>query len=183
MIRLKVGDFRPPSAPADAPGISLKEARVKARETKQQIHDGIDPNAERKAARAGNPDAVTIAKLFELREATPAINGTWKEYKRAISQVFAKHLDTPLPKLTRRDLKATANALASRGVDSAAAAKATLPVLQRALEKQVLAISFNEAFFALVLLFAVAAPCLIVVKQLLDRHAARREEMGRGTAP
>jgi integrase len=112
MIRLKVGDFRPPSAPEGSQGMSLKDARAKARETKQQIHDGIDPNAERKAARAGNPDAVTIAKLFELREAAPRINRTWKEYKRAISQVFAEHLDTPLPQLTRRQLKATANAAA-----------------------------------------------------------------------
>jgi DHA2 family multidrug resistance protein len=57
-------------------------------------------------------------------------------------------------------------------MDGAAAIKAALPVLQRALDKQAAAIAFNEAFFALVLLFAVAAPCLVLAKRLIG-HAAR----------
>ncbi|MER8554872.1 MFS transporter [Mesorhizobium sp. M1217] len=84
--------------------------------------------------------------------------------------ILTSHLVNGDPAVDQR-LRATANVLAN-SIDSAAATKAALPLLQRALEKQVATISFDEAFFALVLLFAVAAPCLIVAKQLLGRQAA-----------
>ncbi|WP_318012628.1 MFS transporter [Mesorhizobium sp. CA15] len=77
-------------------------------------------------------------------------------------------------------LRAVASTLTSNGVDRAAAAKAALSLLRRALDKQVSIISFDEAFFGLVLLFAVAAPCLIVIKQLIGRAtpASTRSRLG-----
>ncbi|MER8530111.1 MULTISPECIES: hypothetical protein [unclassified Mesorhizobium] len=91
--------------------------------------------------------------------------------------ILASHLVNGDPAVDQR-LKATANALAN-SVDSTAATKAALPLLQRALEKQVATISFDEAFFALVLLFAVAAPCLILshCRQTIARPPSRSAEL------
>lgn len=86
--------------------------------------------------------------------------------------ILSAHVVSGDPAVDQR-LRATANILASKGVESAAATKAALPVLQRALENQVATLSFNEAFFALVLLFVVTAPCLLLAKRLLDHKRLR----------
>jgi MFS transporter, DHA2 family, multidrug resistance protein len=101
---------------------------------------------------------------------------TYIDHQNALNQtVLAAHVVAGDPYVDQR-LRTIANVLASNGIDSAAATKAALPALQRALDKQVATISFNEAFFALVLLFAVAAPCLVFAKQLLGHRAAPRNQ-------
>ena len=104
---------------------------------------------------------------------------TYIDHQNVLNRtILSAHVVRGDPAVDQR-LRATANVLASNGIDSVAATKAALPVLQRALDKQVATISFNEAFFALVLLFAVAAPCLILAKQLLGRQAAPRNQTAR----
>jgi DHA2 family multidrug resistance protein len=126
--------------------------------------------------------------LFNFGKQTGGLIGTallqtYIDHQNALNRaILAAHLSSGDPAVDQR-LRATANVLASHGIDGAAATKAALPVLQRALEKQVATISFDEAFFALVLLFAAAAPCLIVAKQLLGRQAAPRNRRDRRTAP
>ncbi|UCI19076.1 MFS transporter [Mesorhizobium sp. B2-1-8] len=101
-----------------------------------------------------------------------ALLQTYIDHQNAHNRtMLSAHLVRGDPAVDQR-LRAIANVLASNGIDSASATKATLSVLQRTLEKQVATISFDEAFFALVLLFAVAAPCVILAKQLLGRQAA-----------
>jgi DHA2 family multidrug resistance protein len=98
-----------------------------------------------------------------------AILQTYLDHQTVLNRtVLATHLNGGDAMLDQR-LKTAAGLLASRGLDSLAATKAALPVLQRALERQVATISFDEAFLALVLLFVIAAPCLIVVKKTLGR--------------
>jgi len=94
--------------------------------------------------------------------------------------ILAAHLMNGDAAVDQR-LRATANVLLTNGIDGATATKAALPLLQRALEKQVATISFDEAFFALVVLFAVAAPCLVLAKQFLGRRAARPNRTGSRT--
>jgi DHA2 family multidrug resistance protein len=106
-----------------------------------------------------------------------ALLQTYIDHLNALNRtMLAAHLVGGDPAVDQR-LRATANALALHGLDSAAAAKAALPVLQRALEKQVATISFDEAFFTLVLLFAVAAPCLVLARRLLGRQAPPRDQI------
>jgi len=115
--------------------------------------------------------------LFNLGKQAGGLFGTaflqtYIDHQSVLNRtVLSSHLTGGDPALGQR-LKATADLLASNGMDGAAAIKAALPVLQRALDKQAAAIAFNEAFFALVLLFAVAAPCLVLAKRLIG-HAAR----------
>ena len=66
-------------------------------------------------------------------------------------------------------LKAVTSLLASKGIEGAGAARASLLVLQRALEKQVATIAYDDAFLALILLFVLAAPCLLLVKRMVGR--------------
>jgi DHA2 family multidrug resistance protein len=108
-----------------------------------------------------------------------ALLQTYIDHQNALNRtILTAHLAGGDPAVDQR-LRATASVLASNGVDSSAATKAALPVLQRALEKQVATLSFDEAFFSLVLLFALAAPCLILAKQLLGRQAAPRSQTAR----
>jgi DHA2 family multidrug resistance protein len=104
-----------------------------------------------------------------------ALLQTYIDYQTVHNRmVLAAHLVSGDPAVDQR-LKATANVLGSNGIDSAAATKTSLLVLQRAVDRQVATISFDEAFFALVLLFAAAAPCLILVKLMLGQQAPRNQ--------
>jgi DHA2 family multidrug resistance protein len=113
--------------------------------------------------------------LFNLGKQVGGLTGTallqtYIDHQSALNRaILAAHVVRGDPAVDLR-LRATANALASNGVESAAATKAALRVLQRALEKQVATLSFDGAFFAFVLLFVVAAPCLILAKRLLGRQ-------------
>jgi DHA2 family multidrug resistance protein len=113
--------------------------------------------------------------LFNLGKQVGGLTGTallqtYIDHQSALNRaILAAHVVRGDPAVDLR-LRATANALASNGVESAAATKAALRVLQRALEKQVATLSYDGAFFAFVLLFVVAAPCLILAKRLLGRQ-------------
>lgn len=108
-----------------------------------------------------------------------ALLQTYIDHQNALNRtILSAHLARGDPALDQR-LGITANALVSNGVDAAAATRVALPVLQRALEKQVATISFDEAFFALVLLFALAAPCLVLARRLLGRRAPSRDQIAR----
>lgn len=108
-----------------------------------------------------------------------ALLQTYIDHQNALNRtILSAHLAKGDPALDQR-LGTTTHALASNGVDAAAATRVALPVLQRALEKQVATISFDEAFFALVLLFAVAAPCLVLARQLLGRQAPPHDQIAR----
>ncbi|AEH88835.1 MFS transporter [Mesorhizobium opportunistum] len=69
-------------------------------------------------------------------------------------------------------LKAVAGQLAARGLDSVVSGRAALSLLRQAADRQAIAISFNEAFFALVLLFLIAAPCLVIARRVLGRRSS-----------
>ena len=62
----------------------------------------------------------------------------------------------------------------SRGLSPQQAQSAALATLDRLVNGQAAAISFNEAFLSLALLFVVAVPCLLVVKISLTRLGRRR---------
>lgn len=55
------------------------------------------------------------------------------------------------------------------------AQSASLAILDRLVNRQAAAISFNEAFLSLALLFVVAVPCLLVLKAGLTLHSRRRK--------
>ncbi|RWM18556.1 MFS transporter [Mesorhizobium sp.] len=108
-----------------------------------------------------------------------ALLQTYIDHQNAFNRtIMTAHLARGDPAVDHR-LATTAGVLATNGFDSPAATKAALPVLQRALEKQVATISFDDAFFALVLLFAVAAPCLILAKRLLGQQATPHSQIDR----
>jgi DHA2 family multidrug resistance protein len=121
--------------------------------------------------------------LFNLGKQAGGLFGTaflqtYIDHQTALNRtVLSSHLVSGDPALDQR-LRATANLLASNGMDAAIATKAALPVLQRALDKQAATIAFTEAFFALVLLFAIAAPCLILAKRVIGGAAADKARRG-----
>jgi DHA2 family multidrug resistance protein len=114
--------------------------------------------------------------LFNLGKQAGGLLGTaslqtYIDHQQALNRtVLSSHLLNGDPMLDQR-LRATTGVLAENGMDAAMAARAALSVLQRSLEKQATAIAFNEAFLALVLLFAVAAPCLLLAKRFIGRSS------------
>ncbi len=94
---------------------------------------------------------------------------TYIDHQTALNRaVLASHLTAGNASLELR-LKELMSSLVARGLEPGAATKAALPILQRSVEREVATISFNEAFLAFVLLFVVAAPCLIIAKKALGR--------------
>lgn len=80
--------------------------------------------------------------------------------------VLSAHLVDGDPHLDER-LRIVTAALAEHGLTTGIPSQTAIPLLQQMLGKQVAAIAFDEAFFALVLFFAAAAPVLILTKQLI----------------
>ncbi|WP_027161968.1 MFS transporter [Mesorhizobium sp. WSM1293] len=113
--------------------------------------------------------------LFNLGKQAGGLIGTallqtYIDHQNALNRtMLSSHLVGGDPALDQR-LRAAANILSSNDADILAAPGIAFPLLQRSLERQASTISFDEAFFALVLLFAVAAPCLIAAKQLFSRQ-------------
>jgi DHA2 family multidrug resistance protein len=94
---------------------------------------------------------------------------TCLDHRAALARSALTSHITPGDAALDQRLRAIANLLASKGIEGAGAAKAALLVLQRALEKQVATIAFDDAFLVLILLFVFAAPCLLLAKRLLGR--------------
>lgn len=72
-------------------------------------------------------------------------------------------------------LTATTAMLMARGMDAAAAGRAAVSLLGKAVAGQSTVIAFDTAFNAIALLFVMAAPLVIAVKVGLSRNAKKRE--------
>ncbi|NUU39284.1 DHA2 family efflux MFS transporter permease subunit [Pseudomonas sp. C2B4] len=77
-------------------------------------------------------------------------------------------------------LTATTAMLSAKGMEALAAGRGAASLLGRAVSGQATVIAFDSAFFAVTLLFAVAAPLLVAIKIAFARHAkagaARRRD-------
>ncbi|MDR3089787.1 MAG: MFS transporter [Desulfobulbaceae bacterium] len=86
--------------------------------------------------------------------------------------VLSSHLEAGGVLLTER-LHSVQAALQSRGMEAGDAAKAAMAFLQKSLTMQSNTISYNEAFFVIVIVFLIAAPLLVLLKIWLSkRHTA-----------
>ncbi|PZV34565.1 MFS transporter [Mesorhizobium kowhaii] len=123
--------------------------------------------------------------LFDLGKQVGGLAGTallqtYLDRQLAYNRtVLASHLGVGDVVVEER-LKAVAGQLAARGLDSVVSGKAALSLLRQAVDRQAVTISFNEAFFAVVLLFLVAAPCLILSKRLLGSRSTVKVSISRG---
>jgi MFS transporter, DHA2 family, multidrug resistance protein len=84
--------------------------------------------------------------------------------------VLVAHLTNGTPAVTER-LAKTSAILSARGMQAAEANRAAASLLARAVTSQSTVIAFDTAFSAVALLFAVAAPVLVVAKIGLGRYA------------
>jgi len=84
------------------------------------------------------------------------------------SSILSSHLGSGGTLVAER-LQTIQAALQSRGMEAGEAAKAAVAMLQKSLSLQSGTLSYNEAFFAIVLVFFVAAPLLILFKIWLSR--------------
>src|SRR5690606_3401938 len=62
ILRIQIGDRRPDIGLGGYPDVALEQARARAREIREQVYQGIDPLAERKAAK----DALRAAQAKRL---------------------------------------------------------------------------------------------------------------------
>jgi DHA2 family multidrug resistance protein len=91
----------------------------------------------------------------------------------ANTSVLGANLSPGLSVVNERIASTTA-ALVARGMDPAIAASNATSMLGRAVTGQASAIAFNTAFFAIALLFVVAAPIIVAIKITIARHARQR---------
>ncbi|WP_215753920.1 site-specific integrase [Acetobacter sp. P5B1] len=144
---ISLGDFN------GAGCVGLAEARERARRQRQQLKDGKDPIAERKAARdkhRSKSEAGTLATLLLLYEqhvvtARQEVGKarSWPEAKRAINSVLAKHLTTPLPDLTSPTLQKTIDNWPSRA-RAGATVRFVRPILKWASRRGLMAHGIAE---------------------------------------
>lgn len=87
--------------------------------------------------------------------------------------VIGSHVSTSLVAVNDR-LAAITALLAARGMETAAASRAAVGLLNKAVAAQATVIAFDTAFVSVALLFVVAAPLLILVKIALTVVARRR---------
>jgi DHA2 family multidrug resistance protein len=93
-----------------------------------------------------------------------AFLSTFLDHHMALSRtVLISHLGLGNPVVTQA-LQGMEQGFSSRGMSPAQAGSAALAVLDRMVDGQAAAISFNEAFISLDLLFVFAVPCLLVIK-------------------
>ena len=85
--------------------------------------------------------------------------------------VLSSHLEAGGVLLTER-LHGIQAALQSRGMEASDAAKAAMAFLKKILTTQSNTISYNEAFFVIVIVFIIAAPLLILLKIWLSKRPA-----------
>ncbi|MBB5046145.1 DHA2 family multidrug resistance protein [Rhodopseudomonas rhenobacensis] len=105
-----------------------------------------------------------------------AFLATFLDHHMAVSRtVIVSNLAQGSPVVTQ-SLQAMEQGFASRGMAPEQATSAALAALDRMVTGQAAAISFNEAFLSLALLFVVAVPCLLVVKASLTLLGRRRRD-------
>lgn len=94
---------------------------------------------------------------------------TYLDHQNALNRtVLSQYLVPGNPVLAERQETIT-NLLVARGHQADDAGAAAVAVIQKALAQQVATLSFNECFFAIALLFVVAAPLLVTTKLILGR--------------
>jgi DHA2 family multidrug resistance protein len=94
---------------------------------------------------------------------------TYLDHQNAANRVvLAGHLSAGDPTLAERQ-EAITNILIARGYLIEDANAAAVAIIQRSFGQQVATLSFNECFFAIAVLFVIAAPFLIGTKLLLSR--------------
>jgi MFS transporter, DHA2 family, multidrug resistance protein len=89
------------------------------------------------------------------------------------SSILSSHLETGGSLLAER-LQTIQAALQSRGMEAGEAAKAAVAMLKKSLSLQGGTLSYNEAFFAIVLVFFIAAPLLIAFKIWLSKLSSTK---------
>ena len=99
-----------------------------------------------------------VALLQRYMDHQNALNGS----------ILSAHLGTGGSLVAER-LQGVQAALQSRGMEAGEAAKAAMALLKKSLSLQSGTLSYNEAFFAIVLVFFVAAPLLILFKIWLSK--------------
>ena len=103
-----------------------------------------------------------------------AFLATFLDHHTALSRTaIVSNLDPGSP-VVAQALQGMEQGFASRGMASAQAASAALAALDRVVTGQAVAISFNEAFLSLALLFVVAVPCLLMIRGSLALAFRRR---------
>jgi DHA2 family multidrug resistance protein len=83
--------------------------------------------------------------------------------------VLGSHVTAGVPAISER-LTTTAAMLVARGMEAAAASRAAMSLLGRAVTGQSVVIAFDTAFNAVALLFVIAAPLLVAIKIGLHRY-------------
>ncbi|MDQ2084438.1 DHA2 family efflux MFS transporter permease subunit [Xanthobacteraceae bacterium Astr-EGSB] len=130
----------------------------------------------------GNLSAQNLGSAIGLFNAGRQIGGlmgvaglqTLIEHNVAVNYaVLSANVTSGTPAVAER-LAAMSAMLVERGMDAAAASRASIGLLARAVAGQSTVIAFDTAFNAVALLFVVAAPVLVGVKIGLGRYARRR---------
>lgn len=99
--------------------LGLAEARYRALNARTDVHDLIDPGAEK--AEAKLDAASTVAKLVEVYAADPVViaKRSWTEEKRVLDKdVLPAWGDRPVKDITRADVRALMNAKATGDEDT-----------------------------------------------------------------
>src|SRR5262249_36899947 len=101
------------------PGLSLKDARDKARAEREKIRDGADPVAEKRAKRArarAERTNTLAALLIRYEQKVGGQKRSWtKSMRPAIECVFRAALGQPLANLTRAELQSVATDYRAQG--------------------------------------------------------------------
>lgn len=99
---------------------------------------------------------------------------TYLDYQIALNRgVLAAYLVPGNPLLVERQAQ-IAERLAARGYDAGDATMAAIAVIAKSAQAQVAALSFNESFLAVALIFLFAAPLMAAVKLIQARVAQQR---------
>lgn len=124
----------------DYPALGIREAREKARTTRNQVKEGADPVAERRRTRAlaeaaRRGEGTLRALLDSYGQDAGAVLRSWGRSRPCVERVFAALLDRPLTTLSIPELLLKADSYPAK--PSAAFAVRTLrPVLKWAAARQ-----------------------------------------------
>src|SRR5262245_50359464 len=131
--RLTLGDYRPEGAAGD--GLTLGEARARARAALRDVADGRDPQGEKRSARAAAGRAgVTFEDLADKWLAWAAA-AAWRpetkaEFERLVGRELVPALQGLAPEaVTKREIRAIYDQIAARSVSVAKHALAVLRLL------------------------------------------------------
>ena len=93
----------------------------------------------------------------------------YMDHQNALNlSILSSHLESGSILVAER-LQALQASLQGRGMEAGDAARAAMALLQRGLQEQGMTLSFNEVFFAIILIFVFAIPLLVVFKICLKK--------------